>query len=240
MATSERGNDKPKKKRFSQLKQVFELASRERPRILWEMIGIIVGMALLGAVIGGSFGHPIYGGFLAVLLGVLAAMWLLSKTAERAAYASLEGQPGAGGALLQSVRGWAVEQEPVAIEGGRNPSMHDAALVYRAVGRPGVVLVAEGPRGRATRLLANESKKTARLVPNVPVHTFRLGHDEGEDATRPTMLTKQMRKLPKNLTKHEVGEVDRRLHALGRVKAPIPAGIDPTKARQMGKGQRRR
>lgn len=232
---------KPKKDRFGQYRQVITLARRERPRIGWEMAGIVVGFILLGALIGWAFGHPIYGGFLTLMIGVLLATLHLSRTAERAAYSSIQGQPGAGGALLQSLkRGWAIELEPVAVEGGRSVNMQDAALVYRAVGRPGVVLVGEGPRGRATRLLSAESKRTARLVPNVPVHVFRLGLDDGEDAVEHKNLLKRMKKLDKALTKHELGEVDRRLHALGRVKAPIPAGVDPTKTRQMGKGQRRR
>lgn len=232
---------KPRKERFAQFKQVFALAKKERPRIVLEMAAIIVAVTALGALIGAYFGHPIYGGFLAVMFGVLLATLLLSKTAERAAYASIEGQPGAGGALLQSLkRGWAIEQEPVAVEGGRNINMIDSAMIYRAVGRPGVVLVAEGPRGRATRLLAAEIKRTSRLVPNVPIHTYRLGTDNGDDAVPHKDLTRRMGKLKKQLTKHEVTEVNRRLHALSRLKAPIPAGIDPAKVRQMSRGQRRR
>ena len=82
-------------------------------------------------------------------------------------------------------------------------------------------------------------KRTARLVPNVPVHTFRLGTDDGADAVPAKRLLSDMKKLKKSLTKHEVTEVNRRLHALGRIKAPIPAGIDPQRMRSMGKGQRR-
>ena len=231
---------KPKKDRFGQYKQIFALAKREQPRIALYMALIVLAAVAVGAVIGGTFGHPIYGGFLALSVGLLLAVLLLSKTAEKAAYASIEGQPGAGGALLQNLkRGWAIELEPVAVEGGRSMNMTDSALVYRAVGRPGVALIGEGPRGRATRLLAAEVKRTARLVPNVPIHTFRLGSDDGADAVPAKRLLSQMKKLKKSLTKHEVTEVNRRLHALGRVKAPIPAGIDPSRMRSMGKGQRR-
>lgn len=231
---------KPKKDRFGQYKQVYALAKREQPRIGLYMLLVIVGVVALGAAIGAAFGHPYYGGFVALSVGVLLATLLLTKSAEKAAYASIEGQAGAGGALLQNLkRGWAIEQEPVAVEGGRSMNMSDSALVYRAVGRPGVALIGEGPRGRATRLLAAEVKRTARLVPNVPVHTFRLGNDDGADAVPAKRLLSNMKKLKKSLTKHEVTEVNRRLHALGRVKAPIPAGIDPQRMRSMGKGQRR-
>lgn len=236
-----RKEKKPRKERFVQFKQVFGLAKQERPRIVAEAVAIVVVVTVIGVLVGAYFGHPVYGGFLTVMIGVLLATVLVTRTAESAAYSAVEGQPGAGGALLQSLkRGWSYSEEPIAMEGGRSLNMTDSALVYRAVGRPGVVLVAEGPRGRAARLLAAEAKRTARLVPNVPIHTYRLGTDDGDDVTPYKALTKRMGKLKKTLTKHEVTEVDRRLHALSRLKAPIPAGIDPTKIRQMSRGQRRR
>lgn len=231
---------KPKKDRLGQFKQIYGLAKSEQPRIGLYMALVIIAVVGVGAVLGGIFGHPFYGGFVALSAGVLLATVMLTRAAEKAAYASIEGQPGAGGALLQNLKkGWAIEQEPVAVEGGRALNMTDSALIYRAVGRPGVALIAEGPRGRATRLLAAEVKRTARLVPNVPIHTFRLGNDDGADAVPTKRLLAEMKKLKNSLTKHEVTEINRRLHALGRVKAPIPAGIDPQRMRSMGKGQRR-
>ena len=59
--------------------------------------------------------------------------------------------------------------------------MQSAALVYRAVGRPGVVLIAEGPSGRAQKLLAAERKKVERVASGVPVSVVRVGEGGGED-----------------------------------------------------------
>ena len=56
-----------------------------------------------------------------------------------------------------------------------------AAIVYRAVGRAGVVLIAEGPAAKAAKLLASERRRTSRLVPNVPVHGFRVGAGKGPE-----------------------------------------------------------
>ena len=77
----------------------------------------------------------------------MVALVIMARRAERAAYARFAGQPGAAAGGLQNLRrGWSVEQEPVAVD----PRTQD--VVFRAVGRPGVVLVAEGAPGRANRL----------------------------------------------------------------------------------------
>ena len=89
----------------------------------------------------------------------------MARRAERAAYAQLAGQPGAAGAALQNLRrGWNVEQEPVAVD----PRTQD--LVFRAVGRPGVVLRHRGPAAARQPAGRAERKRISRvLVPNVPV-----------------------------------------------------------------------
>lgn len=252
MARSAKGSDapnkapkatKPKKQRFARMRQVYALARRNDPHIGWWLALAVVAVTVLGLLIGAAFGHPIYGAFVALPLGVLAAVILLSRRAEKAAYGALEGQPGAGGAALQGLRrGWNYDQEPVAVEGGRSMNFQDAAMVYRAVGRPGVVLIAEGPTGRAVKLLAAERKKVNRLVPNVPITAYRLGSGNsggGEEVVTTRELVKRMGKLKKTLTKQEVTAVSKRLRALARVKPPVPAGMDPQRMRSMGRGQRR-
>lgn len=227
---------KEKKQRFAQLRQVFTLAHRADRLIGWKMAGAILGIVLVGVLIGAAFGHPVYGGFLALPLGALAAMFLLSRVAEKAAYGAIEGRPGAGGAVLQGLRrGWAYEQEPVAVDGGRGANLEHASMVYRAVGRPGVVLIGEGPTGRTNKLLAAERKRVGRLVPNVPVTTYRLGTGEGENVVAAREVIGRMKKLKKQLTNHEVTAVNRRLHALARVAPPVPKGMDPQRMRSGGR-----
>jgi len=46
--------------------------------------------------------------------------------------------------------------------------------------------------------------------------------------------------LKKTLTTAEVGQVAKRLQALGSTKMPIPKGVDPMKARPDRKGMRGR
>lgn len=235
---------KPKKERFTRIKQIWSMAKHDDPQIGFKFAGIALAITAVGLLIGLAIGRPVYVTFIFLPLGLLAAFIFLSRRAERAAYGALEGRPGAGGAALQGLRrGWSYSEEPVAVDGGRGRNLQDAAMVYRAVGRPGVVLIAEGPSHRAQKLLVQERRTTNRLTPNVPVTLFRLGSGEpgtstGEQVVGPQQLVRRMGKLKRSkaLTKHEVTEVDRRLRALGGQRPPIPKGIDPNRVRSMGRG----
>lgn len=232
---------KPKKQRFEKIRQIYGLAHRDDPQLLLKLIGITLAVTAIGLAIGLAVGHPVYWPLVFFPLGVLLAFIYLTRRAERAAYGALEGQPGAAGAVLQGLRrGWSYSEEPVAVEGGRSANMHDAAMVFRAVGRPGVVLIGEGPAARASKLLLNEKRKVGRLTPNVPITVYRIGSGNpneraGEQLVTPREVTRLMGRLPKTLTTTEVGEVDRRLRALGAQRAPIPKGMDPNRMRS-GRG----
>ncbi len=236
---------KPKKKgrireRFSQIKQVYDMTRKYDRLIGWWLLGALLGVTILGVLIGGALGHPIYGGFVALPLGLLLATFILSRRAEKAAYGAIEGQPGAAGAALQGLKkGWAYEQQPVALDAGRSTNMNDAAMVFRAIGKPGVVLVADGPPARATRLLNNERRKVQRLIPNIPVIVYRVGTGEGENVVSARQLTTRMGKLKPKLTKGEITAVNKRLSSLTSLRPPVPQGIDPSRAKSMGRQQRR-
>ncbi len=229
-----------KPSRIAQMKQVFTLTKQHDPLVGWWMAGAFLGILLLGYGIGSIVDYPIYATFVALPIAFLAATFLLSKRAERAMYRVFEGQPGGAGATLQGLRrGWAYDQQPVAIDSGRSTTLTEAGLVYRAVGRPGVVLIAEGPAARASRLLQNERKKTQRLAPNVPVTTFRVGAGQGQDVVTHRQLLGRMKKLPKALTKQEVTAVNQRLRSMGGARPPIPPGMDPNRIKSMGRGTRK-
>ena len=94
----------------------------------------------------------------------------------RAAYQQIDGQPGAAAAVVQSIRGgnWAVTPA-VAVNKSQD-------LITRVVGKPGVVLISEGPSSRVVPMLANERKRTARWLPDVPIYEIQVGNDEGQVA----------------------------------------------------------
>lgn len=159
--------------------------------------------------------------------GLLAATFWFSRRAMRAAYAQIDGQPGAAAAVIQSIRGnnWAVTPA-VAVNKSQD-------MITRVVGKPGVVLVSEGPSSRVVPMLANERKRTARWLPEVPIYEIQVGNDEGQ--VRLLKLQRELSKLPRNLRGGEITEMRRRLDALGNAanSMPIPKGPMPTSARQV-------
>ena len=233
----------PKKPgRFAQIRQVYAAARQVDRLIGWWMLLAFVAVLVVAVGIGVLVGHWVYAVILGLPLALLAATVVMSRRAERAAYRAIEGQPGGAGAALGGLRrGWFFDQQPVALEGARGTRPEDlagAAFVFRAVGRPGIVLVGEGPQARVTRLLEAERKKVARVAPGVPVHLLQAGSGEGQVPVR--KLSGKLTRMKPVLTKQEVSVVNKRLKSLGGVRPPVPAGMDPLRARVDRKAMRGR
>ncbi|MGN6440667.1 MAG: DUF4191 domain-containing protein [Arthrobacter sp.] len=212
-----------KPSRLKQIGEVFTMTRRHDPMVPWLMLAVFLGVVAVSFLVGFWLDNWINGLIIGIPLGLLAATFILSRRAERAAFAQIENQPGASGAALGTLRrGWITEEQPVAV----NPRTQDA--VFRAVGRPGVVLVSEGPTHRVKPLLDAERKRLARILPNVPVHTIQTGRGEGQVPL--SQVAKQMGKMKNELTKLEVSTVSKRIASMGN-RLPIPKGIDPYKAR---------
>ena len=226
----------PKQKKtrwYHQVWQAYRMTRKQDPAVTWLMLGAFVGVLAVAVLIGVLWGPWVYTLLLGLPFALLAAMFILARRAETAAYSQIEGQPGAARAALGTIRrGWNFPDDPVAVD----PRTQD--LVFRGVGRPGVVLIGEGPAHRIGRLLESERKRTARLLPNVPIHLLQVGADEGQVPLK--KLPRTVQKLKPTLTKQEVGEVIKRLNALGAVRLPVPKGIDPMRARPDRKGMRGR
>ena len=146
------------------------------------------------------------------------------RLVRRASYGQIDGMPGAVSAVLDNIgRGWNVTTEPVRF----NARTQD--LLFRAVGRAGIVLITEGPTQRVRNLVAEEKRALKRVAPNTPIHVINVGNDD--DQTKLMALEKEMRKFPKAITNQEVAALSNRLDALNSKALPIPKGIDPAKAR---------
>jgi hypothetical protein len=232
----------PKKQRFKRLRQIgtaFSQARQIDPAVVWWMLGAFVLVVAVFVVLGLVFGHPVYLPVIGLPLAVLAAGIVMVRRTERAAYGRLEGQVGGGGAALGALRrGWFHDEQPVAIEATRPGDMTSAAMVFRAIGRPGVVLVLEGAPGRAQKLAEKERKRVNRVLPNVPVTLVRIGSGEGEVPVR--KLVSKLNRMRPALSKDEVLAVNKRLRALGSTALPVPKGVDPLRARPDRKGMRGR
>jgi hypothetical protein len=221
---------KPKKQRwYHQVWAAYQMTRKQDPAVTWVMLGVFVGILAVALGIGLWWGQWVYTLIVGLPFAALGAMFVLTRRAERAAYRQIEGQPGAARAALGTIRrGWTFDEEPVAVD----PRTQD--LVFRGVGRAGVVLVSEGPAHRAKRLLESERKRVTRVLPNVPVTLVQVGNDEGQVAL--PKLPRTVQKLKPTLTKPETAEVSKRLRALGAARLPIPKGVDPTRARPDRKG----
>ena len=228
-----KGEKKPKKQgRMKQIAEVFRMTRRNDPNVVWLMVGAFFGIIAVGLLIGLLINNWITMLIVSVPIGLLAAMFILSRRAERAAFSQIEGQPGASGAALSVLRrGWILEEQPVAV----NPRTQEA--VFRAIGRAGIVLVTEGSPARARALADGERRRMNRVVPKVPVTVIQTGRGEGQVPLAKVATT--AKKLPKQLTKQEVAAVNKRIAALG-TRLPIPKGIDPYRARPDRKATRGR
>ncbi|GAA5029282.1 DUF4191 domain-containing protein [Terrabacter aeriphilus] len=226
-----------KQGRLSQIRDVYRVSKQADPAIGWFMLLAFLVVFGVLLVVGFLVKLPWIFGIFGVLFGILAATIIMSRRAERAAYSQIEGQAGAAGAALTSIRrGWYTDREPVAADVARPGDINSAAMVYRALGRPGVVLVGEGPTARVQKLLAAEKKRVERVAPGVPVITLRVGSGDGE-VSLPKLASKVQRLKPQ-ITKDEMAMVNKRLKALGGLRAPLPPGVDPMRARMDRKALR--
>jgi Domain of unknown function (DUF4191) len=217
------------KERRGQLWQAFDMQRKEDKRLLPYMIGAFV------LIVGASVAVGIWAGGLAmitviplgVVLGALVTFIIFSRRAQRAVYSKAEGQTGAAAWVLDNLRGkWRVTP------GVATTGHFDA--VHRVLGRPGVILVGEGSAVRVKPLLAQEKKRTARLVGDAPIYDIVVGNGEGEVPLG--KLERHLTRLPNNITAKQIDALESRLAALGsRAGAAVmPKGPLPNAGKMRG------
>ncbi|MEZ0075786.1 DUF4191 domain-containing protein [Planotetraspora sp. GP83] len=205
--------------RLKQIRMVAQIIKQADPKGMPIVYGSALGTLAVFVVVGVFFGWTwiVFGVFAALLVGML----VFSRLAQRAQYSMLHGQPGATYAILQGLRGtWHVEEKPVAVN-------RDQDLVFRIVGYPGVILISEGPSSRVQRMLVAEKKRVQRVAVDVPVYDIQCGDGEGQIPL--AKLQRHLMKLPRNLKKPAVSEVNNRMRALTPAvplpKGPLPRGV---------------
>jgi hypothetical protein len=210
------------------IKQAYSLTAKNDRKLPWLMLIAFVVVAGVIELLGILFDSPFLFLPLAIITGVLAAMIIFGRRAQGSAYRQVEGQPGAAAWVLEGMRGdWRVTS------GVAGTQQLDA--VHRVLGRPGIILVAEGVPSRVRGLLAQEKKKVARVVGETPIYDIVVGDDEGQVPLR--KLSSHVTKLPRNLTAAEVNALGRRISALGGSRMPVPGGPLPG-GKQMSVSQR--
>ena len=223
--------DPSKMSRRQQVVATYRMAREQDRAIGWWMLGAFL---VFGAIGFGIFwllpGSGVLGLIMSIigglLIGFLAMMIVFSRRAQKAAYARMEGQLGAGArALTMLRRGWRVE-EMIGFTKQQD-------LVHRVVGPPGIVLVGEGNPHRLKQLMASERRKHERVAAEFPVHEVYVGNDEGQVPLKD--LTRYIQKLGRQVKPAEQTDILHRLKALDaqRPKIPLPRGPVPTSMKGM-------
>ncbi len=200
---------------LGRIKQIRMAAGMVRKANPWALpivalvgVGILAVFVIVGLVTGLIFLLLPLG----IMGGLLGALIAFGRFTQSAQYSTIEGQPGAAAAILQSMRGgWTVTP---AVAANRNMD-----VVHRAVGKPGVVLVGEGSASRLPSLLAAEKKRISRVAYDVPIYDMQVGDEEGQVPIR--RLQRKIMRLPRNLKGQAVAELNFRLKALpANLQAP--------------------
>ncbi|QNG18477.1 DUF4191 domain-containing protein [Rhodococcus triatomae] len=216
------------KERRSQMWQAFQMQRKEDKLLLPLMIGTLVGLTVLFFLLGLLWNVQWFLLPIGLMLGVLGAFIIFGRRVQKTVYAKAEGQAGAAAWALDNLRGsWRVT---TAVAG---TTQLDA--VHRVVGRPGVIFVAEGSPQRVRSLIAQEKKKTARLIGDTPIYDVVIGNDE--DQVPLSKLQRYLNKLPRNIDSKQMDTIEGRLAALknrGGGGAALPKGPIPGGAKMRG------
>jgi hypothetical protein len=220
------------KERRTQLWQAFTMQRKQDKRLLPYMIGSLVGIVAASVALGVAIGGlimivTIVAG---VALGVVVAFGIFGRRAQRSMFRQAEGQTGAAAWVLDNMRGkWRVT--PGVAATGHFDTVH------RVIGRPGVILVAEGSSSRVKPLLAQEKKRTGKMIGEVPVYDVIVGNGDGEVPLG--KLERHLTKLPANINAKQLDSLESRLTALGSRtgQAAMPKGPVPGGGRMRGVGR---
>jgi len=214
--------DAPKKQsQLAVVKDAYKLVKKDSPlAVIWCLL-VFALVLTFGVIIGNNLGHPIYAGFITLPVAFLVAFFLFTRYANVAAYASIEGQIGAGASVLMSIRRGFVTTPAVNVN-------RDQDMVHRVSGKAGIILVGEGGFGVKT-LMQDERRKMERFLSGVPVTEVVVGEGQGQVSIR--KLQKHLKKLPKKLNTVQLREVRARLRSVGGLNMPMPKGPLPTNQR---------
>jgi Domain of unknown function (DUF4191) len=220
-SSQEKGAAEGKQSQLAVLKDAYKLVRRESPAgIIYSILTFVV-VLIVGISFGKSIGHPIYLGIITLPLAFLFGFFLFTRFANSAAFASIEGQLGAGASVLMSIRRGFVTTPAVNVS--RNQDM-----VHRVSGKAGIILVGEGSSA-VRSLLQDERKKMERFLSGVPITEVIVGDSTGQVSIR--KLQKHLKKLPKKLNTAQLREVRARLRSVGGLNIPMPKGPMPTNIR---------
>src|SRR4051794_1222341 len=188
------GMAKPEEKvsfgtRLKQIGMVFRFTAKQDRYFLPLVIGAVLiplALTVLAVLVLGWVWLPI-----GIMLALLAVLVVLNLRSNAAMMNAAEGQPGAATQIVENMRGdWRVRPAV------SSTTQYD--MVHLVIGRPGVILLAEGQPQRVRGLIVQERRRLAKVIGNAPLYDFTIGHGEGEVPVRKLRTT--LMRLPRNLT----------------------------------------
>jgi hypothetical protein len=204
------------------LKQIGMVFSFTAKRDKW-FVPLVVAAVLLPLAL--SVLAALVWGWITILIGVMLALLgvliVLNIRSNTAMMNEAEGQPGAAASIVESMRGnWRVTPAV--------SSTTQLDMVHLVIGRPGVILLAEGHPQRVRGLLGQEKKRLARVIGSAPMYDYTIGTGDGDLSIRKLRMT--LTRLPRNLKDRDVNLLDKRLSAL-TARPQIPKGAIPKNMR---------
>jgi hypothetical protein len=210
------------KAKRKQIFQAFNMQRKEDKALVPIMLAALVVVAGVFFAIGLIWDIHWFLLPVGVAFGLLAAVILFGRRVQKNVYSKADGQPGAAAWALENMRGrWRVTPTVA------GTTQLDA--VHRVLGRPGVVLVAEGAPHRVKSLLAQEKKRVSRVVGDTPIYDLIVGNDENQVPL--SKLQQKIMKLPNNLKPAQIDTLEKRLAALAARGAQLPKGPMPAGAK---------
>lgn len=216
--------------RLKQIGAVFSFTAKQ-DRWFVPLIAAAVVLPLALAVVAFFFFGWIVIPF-GILIALTAVMIVLNLRSNTAMMNMMEGQPGAASQLVEQMRGdWRVKQAVSATT--------QMDVVHMIIGRPGVILLAEGNPQRVRGLLGEQKRRLTKVIGDAPLYDYIIGTEEGQLSIRKLRMT--LLRLPRNLSGKEVNSLDRALTAL-TARPAMPKGALPKEFRppRMGRQGRQR
>ncbi|MGI5214059.1 DUF4191 domain-containing protein [Plantactinospora sp. CA-290183] len=206
--------------RLKQIGMVFSFtAKRDKWFVPLAAVAVLIPVALTVVAVmqWGWLWLPI-----GILVALLAVLIVLNLRSNRAMMNAAEGQPGAAASILETMRGdWRVTPAV--------SSTTQMDMVHLVVGRPGVILLAEGNPQRIRSLLGQEKRRLSKVIGTAPLYDYLIG--PGEDELPIRKLRTTLMRLPRNLSGKDVNALDKRLKALSAARPQMPKGAIPKNMR---------
>jgi hypothetical protein len=207
--------------RLRQIGMVFSFtAKRDKLFVPLVVLAVVVPLAVVGVLIALGLGWLYLA--LGVLVAALAVLVVLNFRSNKAMMTEAEGQPGAAAQIVETMRGdWRVTPAIA--------STTQFDFVHLVIGKPGVILLAEGNPARVRGLLGQEKRRLSKVIgTQTDLRDFIVGNGEGEIPIAKLRTT--LMKLPRTATGKEVNALEVRLKALTS-RPQMPRGAIPKNMR---------